>query len=85
MTPPSLIKDDAKDEAGSVKSKENDNLKLEMPLHITYIHSDQIVSEICKGCGIDLKVFPIDSTSNRYNRRYSLSFGDYWLDLFSTD
>ena len=51
MTPTSLIKDDAKDEAGSVKSKENDNLKLEMPLHITYIHSDQIVSEICKGCG----------------------------------
>ena len=50
MTPPSLIKDDAKDEAGSVKSKENDNLKLEMPLHITYIHSDQIVSEICNGC-----------------------------------
>ena len=35
--------------------------------------------------GLDLTVFPIDSTPNRYNRRYSLSFGDYWLDLFSTD
>ena len=38
-----------------------------------------------QGIELDLKVFPIDSTSNRYNRRYSLSFGDYWLDLFSTD
>ena len=41
-----------------------------------------------KGRGVfllDLKVFPIDLTSNQYNRRYSLSFGDYWLDLFSTD
>ena len=36
---------------------------------------------ICKW--IDLKVFPINLTSNRYNRQYSLSFGDYWLDLFS--
>ena len=37
------------------------------------------------GLAVGLKVFPIDSTSNRYNRRYSSSFGDYWLDLFSSD
>ena len=27
------------------------------------------------GFSIDLKLFPIDLTSNRYNRRYSLSCG----------
>ena len=30
---------------------------------------------------LDLKIIPINLTSNRYNRWCSLSFGDYWLDL----
>ena len=27
-------------------------------------------------------VFRLESFSNRYNRRYSLSFGDYWMNYF---
>ena len=34
---------------------------------------------------IVLSISLIDSSPNRYNQRYSFSFGDYWLDLFLTD